>query len=96
MEEHKSVFRVRSMCAALGVSRSGYYEWLNRRPSPRAEDNQRLLTRIQQIHRRNQGVRVLDTAVFEIARFYGHHHAAFSQSVAPAHPRSGRETADVR
>ena len=39
------------MCAALGVSRSGYYEWCDRRPSRRAEDNQRLLQRIREVHR---------------------------------------------
>ena len=36
IEDHKDAFRVRSLCAALGVSRSGYYEWRDRRPSRRA------------------------------------------------------------
>jgi len=51
VQDHKDVFRVRSMCVALGVSRSGYYEWRGRRPSQRAQDNQRLLTRIRKVHR---------------------------------------------
>lgn len=51
IEDHKDAFHVRSLCAALGVSRSGYYEWCDRRPSRRAEDNQRLLQRIREVHR---------------------------------------------
>ncbi len=51
IEDHKETYRVRSLCAALGVSRSGYYEWRERRPSRRAEDNVRLLGRIQEVHR---------------------------------------------
>lgn len=31
------------MCGVLGVSRSGFYEWLNRQPSRRAREDQRLL-----------------------------------------------------
>lgn len=33
--EHVGQFSVTLMCAALNVSRSGYYRWLNREPSPR-------------------------------------------------------------
>ncbi len=51
IDDHKGAYRVRSLCAALGVSRSGYYEWRDRRPSRRAEDNVRLLGRIQEVHR---------------------------------------------
>ena len=28
--------RVSRLCSALGVSRSGFYEWLDRKPSARA------------------------------------------------------------
>lgn len=51
IEDHKDAYRVRSLCAALGVSRSGYYEWRDRQPSRRAEENQRLLQRIREVHR---------------------------------------------
>ena len=49
--EHRSEFRVTAMCSALRVSRSGYYDWRERVPSPRAEANQRLLGRIREVHR---------------------------------------------
>jgi transposase InsO family protein len=38
------------MCAALGVSRSGYYDWRDRPPSERAIEDARLLGLIRQIH----------------------------------------------
>lgn len=41
---------VRTLCRALGVSPSGYYAWRKRRPGARAQDDQRLLERIQQLH----------------------------------------------
>ena len=47
VQEH----RVTRLCSALGVSRSGYYEWLDRKPSARARDNDRLLARIEAVHR---------------------------------------------
>jgi transposase InsO family protein len=42
---------VTRLCSALDVSRSGYYEWLTRAPSARARDNDRLLARIEAVHR---------------------------------------------
>lgn len=42
--------RVRRLCRALGVSPSGYYAWRGRRPGRRAQDNIRLLRRIEQLH----------------------------------------------
>lgn len=50
IDDHKEQYRVRAMCAALKVSHSGYYTWRERLPSARETDNQRLLSRIQQIH----------------------------------------------
>lgn len=39
---HRRVWPVRWQCAALGVSRSGYYEWLSRTLSSRAQANAEL------------------------------------------------------
>ncbi|MEY4597822.1 MAG: hypothetical protein RLZZ445_619, partial [Pseudomonadota bacterium] len=30
---HRTVWPTRPMCMVLGVSRSGFYDWLNRQPS---------------------------------------------------------------
>ena len=50
MRVNQAAFRVRTMCRVLGVSPSGYYAWKNRPPSSRAVDNERLLSRIREIH----------------------------------------------
>lgn len=38
------------LCEVMGVSRSGYYDWINRTPSVRAQTNRRLLSKIQELH----------------------------------------------
>lgn len=43
------------MCRCLCVSPSGYYAWAVRKPSSRSQENERLLTRIRQIHDDSQG-----------------------------------------
>ena len=42
------------MCRALGVSRSGYYDWLGRGESDRERANRRLLTEIRAIFEANK------------------------------------------
>lgn len=44
------------MCRCLRVSASGYYAWATREPSPRSQENARLLTRIREIHEDSRGV----------------------------------------
>jgi putative transposase len=43
-------------CEVLGVSRSGYYDWLTRRPCERARRDGELTRLIRQIHADNRGV----------------------------------------
>lgn len=47
-------FSVTRLCAALGVSRSGYYEWLGRPASRRATEDRALLDRIRLLHRQSR------------------------------------------
>ncbi len=39
-----------TMCRVLGVSRSGYYDWVNREPSERAREDAELTELIQDSH----------------------------------------------
>jgi putative transposase len=55
MKEHQSMFAVEKMCRAFRVSRSGYYNWLNRKPSARRVGNQNILQLIREIHRESKG-----------------------------------------
>ena len=43
--KHRPVWPVAWMCAALGVSRSGFHAWLTRQPSQRARDDKAILSK---------------------------------------------------
>lgn len=47
---HRTDWRVERLCAALGVSRSGYYAWRSAPESRRTRENRVLLTRLQAVH----------------------------------------------
>ena len=47
--EHRAQWGVEERCRVLQVSRSGYYDWQQRPPSPRAEQTQRLDTTIKEL-----------------------------------------------
>lgn len=53
--DSKSRFPIRTMCRVLGVSSSGYHDWLARSPSARQTANARLAEQIRQVHRASDG-----------------------------------------
>src|SRR3989344_5876650 len=55
VDEHRSVWPVRVMCAVLGLSASGYYAWRSRPESRRAVANRALLDDIRRIHADSSG-----------------------------------------
>ena len=56
IERCRGAFPIRLMCRCLRVSPSGYHGWRGREPSPRAQDNDRLLVRINALHAESDGV----------------------------------------
>ncbi len=54
MKKHRSMFAVEKMCKAFKVSRSGYYNWLNRKPSARQANRQSILQLIREIHKESK------------------------------------------
>jgi hypothetical protein len=44
------------MCQVLQVSTSGYYDALERPPSPRAERHARIVQAVQQVHATSHGI----------------------------------------
>ena len=51
IEKHSNRYPVGRICILLGVSRSGYYAWKNRKPSQREQINQALIEHIRRIHK---------------------------------------------
>ena len=50
IQTHEQAHRVTRLCAALGVSRSGYYGWRQRPLSVRTQADQRLLIAMRRVH----------------------------------------------
>ena len=49
------MFAVEKMCRVFKVSRSGYYNWLNKKPSARKVSNQEALMLIKEIYNKSKG-----------------------------------------
>lgn len=56
MNANQAEFPVLAMCRVLGLSPSGYYAWLNRPPSKRAERDAELVVKIQTVFDDNRQV----------------------------------------
>ena len=50
MSTNQALFPVAPMARVLGVSKAGYYAWVDRPPSARAEADASLLKRIRTVH----------------------------------------------
>ncbi len=55
MSDHQGSYPIATMCALLGVSSSGYYAWVKRRPSRRAESDASLIGEIRAAHAASRG-----------------------------------------
>ena len=47
---HRKQFKIARLCGALGVSRSGFYDWLSRPESRHAVEDRELLRQIRALH----------------------------------------------
>lgn len=56
MEANREAGPVETLCAALGVSVSGYYAWRKRQASGRERSNEQLLTEIRAVYQAGRGV----------------------------------------
>jgi len=54
MKEMRLRYSIPQMCRVLGVSASGYYRWLSRKPSKRAQEEGRLEVEIKAAHKRTR------------------------------------------
>jgi putative transposase len=51
---HREEFSICRMCQVLKVSRSGYYDWYNRKPSAHSQRDKELMEQIGKIHQDNK------------------------------------------
>ena len=56
IEDHRTAFPVRVLCAVLEVSASGYYAWRGRPESARAAADRGLAADIRRVHADNRSV----------------------------------------
>jgi len=56
IREHRKVYPVALMCDVMGVSSSGYYSRLQRKPSQRAQRNNRIKQTVQQVYDEHYGI----------------------------------------
>lgn len=54
MKSYQAKYRISTLCRILGVSASGYYAWLVRKPSARRKRDIELGDRIEALHRRSR------------------------------------------
>lgn len=54
MREHAKQWQIGEMAKIFDVSRSGYYQFINAKPSKRRQENERLLTKIKAIHKESR------------------------------------------
>ena len=56
IHEHRDSFPVAVQCEVLEVSASGYYDWLDRPPSPRAKRHEQIQAAVRQVHAESYGI----------------------------------------
>ena len=55
LKEHQKEYNIQKACKILGMSRSGFYDYLKRRKSNRAIENEALTEMIEDIFHEHQG-----------------------------------------
>jgi putative transposase len=55
VSENQAAYPIATMCRLLGVSPSGYYAWMKRQPSRRAQADAALLAQIREVHAASRG-----------------------------------------
>ncbi len=56
IQQHRDTFPVAAMCRVLEVSDSGYYPWLGRDPSPRADRTAKIREDVREVFEQSQGI----------------------------------------
>ena len=94
MRKHRDEYSIARMASVLGVSESGYYRWLSRKPSKRAEEDLVLIEEIAEIFyasRRVFGSRKITSIMRSRGRLINHKRVARLMSEYCLHSRVRKE-----
>ena len=100
--QHRRYYAVRRMCRVLGVSPSGYYDWVDRPASARSQRHQRLTAQIQVLHqasRETYGAPRIHRDLVEAGEVVGKNTVAMlmrRSEIVPKTVRKFRVTTDSR
>lgn len=98
IEDHRDAYAVSRMCRLLEVSRTGYLQWRQRPPSPRAQANGRLDAQVAALHAASKGAYGRPRLVRELRdqgqRVGGERvrHSLLRQALRPVYKRPYRVT----
>ena len=56
IHEHRADYAVTTLCRVLEVSSSGFYDWIERPESNRAQENRQLVTKISLCHKASKEI----------------------------------------
>lgn len=56
IRDHQNEFRINAMCEVLAVSRSGFYAWVKRPPSPRQQQRTNIGFALLNLHKASRGL----------------------------------------
>ena len=102
IHQHRSQYPVRMMCRAMGVSRSGYYDWRERPESARAQRHRGLTEKIRYFHqvsRETYGSPRIREDLLEVGEQVGENTVALLMQragIVPKTVRKFRVTTDSR
>jgi putative transposase len=102
MHRHRAEYAIRMMCRILGVSRSGYYDWVDRPASERAQRHRALTEQIRYFHqasRENYGAPRIRKDLVEKGETVGENTVALLMrraQIVPKTVRKYRVTTDSR
>ena len=68
IREHRDSFPLAMLCQVLEISTSGYYAWLDREPSPRAQRQKRIQAAVRQVHAESHGIYGSQKVAHELAQ----------------------------
>jgi len=72
IHESDKSYKISFLCNLLGISRSAYYKWLNHRPSVRELEDEKILSKIQEVAKSNNSLFGAMNMYYTLKNKYGY------------------------